>query len=326
MIDNWSRYIYEVYRLKSVSLAAKKLYISQPALSSAIKKVEKELGTAIFNRKTFPFTLTIEGRIYIDAIEKMLSIENETKHKILDLADVKSGILRIGASTHISYYAIPKICEIFHQKYPQIEISVEHTDTASLMQLLKQNRVDLIFTSNEFDTKNMNVIPLFEENYIVVLPKKYAQSSIFKPYTLTYDEIVNRSYDKSKKVEDMSIFQGIEFIYAPHSTNVYKKRKLLFGESGLSPYITSNLTRQQLNYNLMLAGLGALFTTDAVAATMGENKECLYFAIDDIEAKQDFNIIYQKDEQSLSIKIIEEFASVAKDLFNRENPLSILAF
>lgn len=326
MLDNNTKYIYEVYRLKSVSLAAKKLYISQPALSSAIKKTEQTLGTPIFNRKTFPFSLTPEGKIYIDAVEKILSIEQEAKHKILDLAEIKSGTLRIGAATHISYYVIPKICELFHQKYPQIEISIEHTDSSNLIQLLKQNEVDLIFASNEVDASNCNIIPLFEENFIVILPEKYRENIIFEQYALSYDEVVNRSYNENKKIKDMSIFHGIEFIYAPHNTNIYKKRKLLFGETGITPYVTSNLSRQQLNYNLMLAGLGAFFTTDAVIATMRNDNKSLFFAIDDIEAKQSFNIIYQHDEQALSTKITKEFSTIATQLFNKDNPLKILTY
>ncbi len=85
MLDNLSKYVYEVYRCKSVSAAAKKLYLSQPALSTAIKKAEDELGAAIFNRKTIPFTLTAEGKIYIETIEKILLLEQQTHDRIQDM-------------------------------------------------------------------------------------------------------------------------------------------------------------------------------------------------------------------------------------------------
>ena len=325
MLDNNSRYVYEVYKLKSVSLAAKKLYISQPALSAAIKKAEKSIGAPVFNRKTFPFTLTPEGKIYIDAIEKMLLIEQKTRQKIDEFADIKSGTLRIGVSTHLSYFALPKICRLFHEKYPQIEISIEHTDSTNLLNLLKQNRADLVFTSFEAD-EEYNTVSLFEENYIVIMPEKYNEDNTLSTYSLSYDEIINRSYPNEKKIKDMSIFHGIEFIYAPHNTNIYKKRKILFGESGINPFITSPLTRQQLNYNLMLAGLGALFTTDAVAITMGDKKGLLYFAIASDDAKQSFNIVYPANNSSPTAKIVSEFADISQKLFNTENPIKALTF
>ena len=64
-------YVYAVYEEKSFSKAAQKLYITQPALSTAIKKVEKKIGTPIFDRSTSPIGLTPGGEVYIDAIEKL---------------------------------------------------------------------------------------------------------------------------------------------------------------------------------------------------------------------------------------------------------------
>ena len=62
-----AKYVYEVYKEKSFSRAAKSLYVSQPALSSTVSRLEKELGFRIFDRATMPLTLTPQGRIYIEA-------------------------------------------------------------------------------------------------------------------------------------------------------------------------------------------------------------------------------------------------------------------
>ena len=69
MLDNIARYVYAVYRLKGVSNAADELFVSRPAISAAVKKAESALGAPIFNRKTLPFTLTEEGKIYIQAVK-----------------------------------------------------------------------------------------------------------------------------------------------------------------------------------------------------------------------------------------------------------------
>ena len=82
MLGTITKYIYTVYRLKSFSLAAQELFISQPALSRAIKRAESELGAPIFNRKTIPISLTDEGKIYIDTIEQMLQLEETAKENI----------------------------------------------------------------------------------------------------------------------------------------------------------------------------------------------------------------------------------------------------
>ena len=82
MLGTTAKYIYTVYRLKSFSLAAQELFVSQPALSRAIKRAEAALGAPIFNRKTLPITLTDEGRIYIKTIQKMLELEQDALENI----------------------------------------------------------------------------------------------------------------------------------------------------------------------------------------------------------------------------------------------------
>lgn len=61
---NEMKYVYEVYKEKSFSKAAKKLFISQPALSNMVRKAEKEMGAPIFDRSTIPLTVTKEGAYY----------------------------------------------------------------------------------------------------------------------------------------------------------------------------------------------------------------------------------------------------------------------
>ena len=75
-------YLYAVYTEGSFSKAAEKLFITQPALSIAIKKIEDEIGMPLFDRKKKPLKLTDAGEIYIDAIKKMQITEMESRQKI----------------------------------------------------------------------------------------------------------------------------------------------------------------------------------------------------------------------------------------------------
>ena len=69
-------YIYEVYKEKSFSKAAAALFISQPSLSANVKRVENRIGYPIFDRSTKPLQLTEVGKHYIQAVEKVMDIEN----------------------------------------------------------------------------------------------------------------------------------------------------------------------------------------------------------------------------------------------------------
>ena len=89
-------YVYAVWQEKSFSAAARKLFVSQPALSASVRKVERELGLPIFDRSTTPLQLTDAGRAYIEAAERIFRIKRDLKSYCDDLAGLESGTLRLG--------------------------------------------------------------------------------------------------------------------------------------------------------------------------------------------------------------------------------------
>ena len=324
MIDHLARYVYEIYQCKSVSAAAEKLYLSQPALSASLKKVEKRLGAPIFNRKTIPFTLTPEGKLYIDALEKMLQIEADTTRQIRELQELKSGTLRIGSSTHLSYYFIPQICSLFRERFPQIDISIALNDTEQLPGLLERKEVDVIFISTDLSLPGIEADTLFEEEFVVAMRRDYPDIQPLLPYAVSYEEIVKRSCPPEKLISDLSLFHEVEFVYNPPGSNISKKRKRLFGELGTTPYITASASRHLLNYNLMKAGIGALFTTDAALATMPPDDKCCYFALNGPSARQNYSIAYRSPKGAYTDRIVREFVQTARQFFSGGNPLEAL--
>ena len=320
MLGTTAKYIYTVYRLKSVSLAAQELFISQPALSRAIKRAEAELGAPIFNRKVLPFSLTAEGKIYIEAIEKMLQIQRDAAEKVSDIRHMRGGTLRIATSTHLSFYAIPKILKAFQAQYPQVDTHIIITDTPKLYEHLEKETADLIFISGGATPDGCCTVELFPEKFVVALPTHMVTESLL-PYTISHKELVDGNYDRSKELNDMSCFHGIEFIYSPPNTNIHKKRTILFGKSDVSPYITSNAGRQQLSFNLMRSGFGALLTTDANLATMPPDSKCAYIVLGDSATKQSFSIAHIPKDSDY---IASEFVNTAKALFSCDNPLKLL--
>ena len=253
-----------------------------------------------------------------------MRIEEAARDHIHDLRKMKSGTLKIATSTHLSYYVLPKILEIFHKSYPQIDINVILSDTDKLYDLLEKESADLIFIPTDTAPEHFTTVTLFEEKFVVAISKAYPGSEYLCEHAVTHTEIVNRNYTKEKEITDMSLFQGIEFIYSPPNTNIYKKRKLLFGNPDITPYITSSADRQQLNYNLMQAGFGAFLTTDANITTMPASSGCMYFVLRAPAAKRNFCIVYSAKETSHSFNIVSEFVAIAKELFLCDNPLKQL--
>lgn len=292
MLDTESRYIYEVHHLKSVSKAAEALYISQPALSAAIKRVEQKLGAPIFNRKTLPFSLTPEGKVYVEAVERMLSIEKQTTERIQDIRKTKQGMLRIGTAKYLAYFMIPSVLKTFRQQYPQVDVHLEVAPHSRLYDLLEKERVDMVMLSSDSVPEGYTAVSLLEERLVVVLRRDATEAESLRRWAVSYEELISRRYGDDRLLTDMSVLNGLEFMYSPTNTGIYKKRRLLFNGRELSPHVISNTSNVQLNYNLMLAGVGAFLTTDASVATMPPNNDCMYIVLGGDSARQAFCMVY----------------------------------
>ena len=92
-------YVYAVYEEQSFSKAARKLYLSQPALSAAVRRAEAEIHTPIFDRSTNPIRLTAAGTYYIDAVKRILDIRQEMESYFDALAGECQGAVKVGAAS-----------------------------------------------------------------------------------------------------------------------------------------------------------------------------------------------------------------------------------
>ena len=77
------KYIVTIAELRSISKAANELFISQPSLSSILSNLEKELGVTLFNRSTSHLSLTYAGEKYVETANKILSLENNLKKRVM---------------------------------------------------------------------------------------------------------------------------------------------------------------------------------------------------------------------------------------------------
>ena len=136
---------YNVALENSVSKAANKLHISQPAVSQNIKTLEEELGISLFHRTNKGVKLTNEGVEifnYCKTIFRQIDLLNQT---LQDLSTLEAGILNIGASDTICKYYLIDILKKFEEIYPKIRYRVTNCTTSESLKLLKEHSVDVAF-------------------------------------------------------------------------------------------------------------------------------------------------------------------------------------
>ena len=126
------KYIYEVYQEKSFSQAAKNLFISQPALSSSIRKAERGIGFEIFDRNTLPIRLTEAGKLYIEAVEKIMAVERELECRLSEMASLNSGRVVVAGANFFSACMLPPVIHTFVSRYPGVDLEVVESDSMAL--------------------------------------------------------------------------------------------------------------------------------------------------------------------------------------------------
>lgn len=138
----WYRVFYWTAKLGSLTKAADKLHITQPAVSHTLKQLEGALGGQLFFRTVKGVSLTAEGEaLFVYVNEAMRSIEIGEK-TIAEMQELYYGGINIGASdTLCKHYLLPHL-ERFHQQYPEIRIRVTNRTTPETVALLKQGKID----------------------------------------------------------------------------------------------------------------------------------------------------------------------------------------
>ena len=139
-------YIYTIYQEGSFTRAAEKLFITQPALSIALRKIEARIGMPLFERNRRPVQLTPAGELYLKTIKKMHGLENDLDREVQELRDFQTGTLTLGGSHYLLSYQIPDLLTAYVQKYPKIHLQLIEEASDTLLTLLEKDELDLTFS------------------------------------------------------------------------------------------------------------------------------------------------------------------------------------
>ena len=181
------KFFYYVGKLHSITLAAEELNVSQPAVSQAIRNLERELGTTLFMRTSRGVRLTAEGQTLYGYVQRGYETIREGERKFLEMQELTSGEVCIGASDMTLQFYLLSYLEQFHEQYPKIRITVTNAPTPETLKYLQSGRIDFGVVSTPMETtKNMHVIPVREIEDVFVAGRKF---EYLKGGKLSYKEL-----------------------------------------------------------------------------------------------------------------------------------------
>lgn len=165
------RYIVAVARERHFGRAAEACHVSQPTLSVAIKKLEEELDTQIFERNNTEVAMTSLGALIVEQAQRVLEEANSLKHLAKHGQDPLSGPLRLGAIYTIAPYLLPSLVRVARESMPHAPLFLEENFTVRLLEMLRQGSLDCAVLADPFPTVGLDVIDLYDEPFLVAVPK-----------------------------------------------------------------------------------------------------------------------------------------------------------
>ena len=171
----------------NITKAANELNISQPAVTRHIKELEQRYKTNLFERKGNKIYLTKAGEKVYNAFKAIAQQYRDLSFEIGQMQDSISGEFKIGASSTISQYIIPKVIASFHKRYPKIQIYLMNGNSFEVEKLLLDNQVDVAMVENYSSQTGIRYIDFLNDELIVVT----GQNSVYaKRKTITKDDLL----------------------------------------------------------------------------------------------------------------------------------------
>lgn len=306
-------YVYEVYKERSFSIAAKNLYVSQPALSASVKKIEQELGITIFDRSTSPISLTEEGKVYIEALEKMKNILSETRVKLSDMNELKTGIIKVSGENFVSSFILPKIIMEFSKKYPGIKVEIIESNSPDLRQLLLNETADLLI-AHDFDKNLYSCESILEESLLLAVPENFKENKRLEDYLLTREDIINGKHlsEDCPKIR-LGEFKDVPFVLLKKGNDTRRRADLILDEEGISlSNVKIYLDQLITSYNMECFGLGAGIVNDVLVKSSLQ-KGCVYYKLSGRSAYRTMSIGYKKNRYVS--KVMKAFIETAKEVY-----------
>lgn len=166
---NQLKAFYFAAKCSSITLAAEKLYITQPAVSMQIKALEMHYDVQLFLRRKKKLELTEAGNDLYHVARRIFSLVGEAEKLLVQAGRVKLDVLKIGSTKTLVRYVLAKYISRFQRSYPRIQIQIDEGSSAEMVRSVLRNENDLaIVGRTEYDEK-LKVIPLFQDELVLLV-------------------------------------------------------------------------------------------------------------------------------------------------------------
>lgn len=246
-------YVIAIAKTQSISKAAAELYISQPALTKFITKLESELGVKLFNRGTIPITLTFAGEKFVEKAQKIIEIQHNLDKEMEEISKMQKGRLTIGVSASRGEGWLPFILPIFSRKYPNIELRIVEGSFSHLEKLMEQGAIDIVLIATPLDSDKLDYTVLTEERVYLIASSGHP---FLRGVDLTKNSLDNPLFIDPRRLD------GQDMICLFPGMGMRRILDDLCEIHDIQPNIVLETQSADTAYKLALAGVGLTFAPE----------------------------------------------------------------
>lgn len=276
----FTEYLLAILESGSFSRAASNMYISQPALSQTIRKLEQTLGTPVLNRNTTPISLTYAGKIYIQAMQQVEAINTNLSNELNEIRNETRGTLRLGVSLQRGMQLLPLVVPQFSIHYPQVEIDLTERGSTTLEKFLQEGKCDIALITTEPHFSDLHYELLETEEVVLVAAK---------------DSPLGKKFQEGEEVP-ITVTEGERFISLRQGHSVRRVQDQLFLCYRYHPPILLETDSLEAAKRLVAAGAALMLCPNVYIDQSPEVRQHVKcFRIENIDYQRHFFFCYRKD-------------------------------
>lgn len=288
---NLFKTFYIVAKHKNFTKASEELFISQPAVTKSIKKLEEQLNTKLFKRTNNGIVLTQEGEIVYSYAERLYNIIIASNNLIDDINNAKYKNLNIGIPTHLGTFYLVDYLNEFNNKFPNTHINIINKSSEEMLRMLERRELDIVIDTDMAVIENDTIgkLEILKLNGCFVAGKKYK-------------DLLNKNI-KLNEINNYPLILPGKTTANRKMIDLYFKRKNIV----LNPLIEANSS--SISKKIILNNLGIGWMIREFISEDLKNKELYEIKIDIEEVSIPVSIAYNKIYLN---NIVKEFIKMFK--------------
>ncbi len=294
-------YVEAIARTRSFSRAAKELYVSQPALTQAVQRLEEELKLPLFTREHNRVTLTVAGELFLEEGKEILKITSRLRNRITSIANIHDMTIKLGVPHHYGTHTMPIIMSYISSHYPGIHISLTEDVSFNLEKLLDSNQLDFALIPFPILTRNLRYEVLFEEEILLAAHNQRALPRSMSPLT------------SSLPFLDLSALADEPYILMKQGQKFRQITDRIFQEYEIRP----NIYFETLNLATIEAFVRQNLGIGFLPSSIPRDRSVTYYRFASRNASRKYVIAYKED--NYQAKASMEIVGIIKQALEEQN-------